>query len=43
MTARTRLQPTLVLACGVPASGKKTLARELSHACGAGRLNPDEC
>ena len=38
-----RLQPTrLVLICGLPASGKTTLARELTDAYGAVRLNPDE-
>jgi predicted kinase len=39
--SRTR-QPRLVLLCGLPASGKTTLARELSEAYGAVRLNPDE-
>jgi predicted kinase len=32
----------LVLLCGLPASGKTTLARELADAYGAVRLNPDE-
>jgi len=32
----------LVLLCGLPASGKTTLARELVEAYGAVRLNPDE-
>ena len=36
------LQPRLVLLCGLPASGKTTLARELEDAYGAVRLNPDE-
>jgi predicted kinase len=42
MTARTGTQPRLVLLCGLPASGKTTLARELAEAYGAVRLNPDE-
>jgi predicted kinase len=42
MTADNRLQPRLVLLCGLPASGKTTLARELADAYGAVRLNPDE-
>jgi len=40
--AGNRLQPRLVLLCGLPASGKTTLARELAEAYGAVRLNPDE-
>src|SRR5438046_4640152 len=36
------LQPRLVLVCGLPASGKTTLARELADTYGAVRLNPDE-
>ena len=36
------LQPRLVLLCGLPASGKTTLARELAESYGAVRLNPDE-
>ena len=35
-------QARLVLLCGLPASGKTTLARELADAYGAVRLNPDE-
>ena len=37
-----RLRPRLVLICGLPASGKTTLAREIADAYGAVRLNPDE-
>ena len=35
-------QPRLVLLCGLPASGKTNLARELEESYGAVRLNPDE-
>src|SRR3954471_8773942 len=35
-------RPRLVLLCGLPASGKTTLAREIADAYGAVRLNPDE-
>jgi len=42
MTAGNRLQPRLVLLCGLPAAGKTTLARQLADAYGAVRLNPDE-
>jgi predicted kinase len=38
----TTKQPRLVLLCGLPASGKTTLARQLADAYGAVRLNPDE-
>ena len=41
MTAGSRL-PRLVLLCGLPASGKTTLARQLAESYGAVRLNPDE-
>ena len=34
-------QTRLVLLCGLPASGKSTLAEELADAYGAVRLNPD--
>lgn len=42
MNSEGRPQPRLVLLCGLPASGKTTLARELADAYGAVRLNPDE-
>ena len=42
MTSGDRLQPRLVLLCGLPASGKTTLARQLAESYGAVRLNPDE-
>ena len=42
MTSGHRLQPRLVLLCGLPASGKTTLARQLAESYGAVRLNPDE-
>jgi predicted kinase len=42
MSEGTKRQPRLVLLCGLPASGKTTLARELADAYGAVRLNPDE-
>jgi len=42
MTEGDRLQPRLVLLCGLPASGKTTLARQVAEAYGAVRLNPDE-
>jgi predicted kinase len=42
MTDPRDTQPRLVLLCGLPASGKTTLARELADAYGAVRLNPDE-
>src|SRR5215208_4543664 len=37
-----KMQPRLVLLCGLPASGKTTLARQLAEAYGAVRLNLDE-
>jgi predicted kinase len=42
MTAGNRLRPRLVLLCGLPASGKTVLARELAETYGAVRLNLDE-
>ena len=42
MTRGTKKQTRLVLLCGLPASGKTTLARELADAYDAVRLNPDE-
>jgi predicted kinase len=42
VTAGDRPQARLVLMCGLPASGKTTLAREIADAYGAVRLNPDE-
>ena len=42
MTRETKKQTRLVLLCGLPASGKTTLARELADAYDAVRLNPDE-
>jgi predicted kinase len=42
MTDGARKQPRLVLLCGLPASGKTTLAREIAEAYGAVRFNPDE-
>jgi len=42
MTSDTKKRPRLVLLCGLPASGKTTLARELAEAYGAVRLNTDE-
>jgi predicted kinase len=42
MTAGNSMQPRLVLLCGLPASGKTTLARQLAESYGAVRLNPDE-
>ncbi len=42
MIEGTTKQPRLVLLCGLPASGKTTLARELAETYGAVRLNADE-
>lgn len=42
MTGGNRLQPRLVLLCGLSASGKATLARQLADTYDAVRLNPDE-
>ncbi len=42
MTEGTRKQPRLVLLCGLPASGKTALAREIADAYGAVRFNLDE-
>ena len=42
MTEGARKQPRLVLLCGLPASGKTTLAHELADAYGAVRLSLDE-
>jgi predicted kinase len=42
MTAGNRLQPRLLLLCGLPGAGKTTLARELADAYGAVRLDNDE-
>lgn len=42
MTPGDRLQPRLVLLCGLPASGKTALARELADTYGAVRFDPDD-
>jgi predicted kinase len=42
VTDGARRQPRLVLVCGLPASGKTTLAREIADAYGAVRFDLDE-
>ena len=42
MTQAAKRHTRLVLLCGLPASGKTTLARELADVYDAVRLNPDE-
>src|SRR5690349_14463587 len=42
MTEETLNQGRLVLLCGLPASGKTSLARELADTYGAVRLNADD-
>ena len=42
VTWANRLPPRLVLLCGLPASGKTTLARQIAESYGAIRFNPDE-
>jgi predicted kinase len=42
VTQGTKKQTRLILLCGLPASGKTTLARNLADAYDAVRLNPDE-
>jgi predicted kinase len=42
MTAKERLRPNLILVCGLPGSGKTTIARRLEQETGAVRLNIDE-
>lgn len=42
MTAEASAQPRLVLMCGLPGSGKTTLARRLEDEMPAVRLSPDE-
>jgi len=39
---RSRTGPRLIIVCGLPASGKTTLARALESRLGAVRLSPDE-
>jgi predicted kinase len=42
VTSGRRREPRLVLLCGLPASGKTTLAQEVAEAYPAVRLSPDE-
>lgn len=42
MAAGSAKQARLVLLCGLPASGKSTLGRQIAETYGAVRLNPDE-
>jgi predicted kinase len=42
MNEGSKRRPRLVLLCGLPGSGKTTLAREIAEAYRAVRLNPDE-
>jgi predicted kinase len=42
MTAKEWLRPNLILVCGLPGSGKTTIARRLEQETGAIRLNIDE-
>src|SRR5215216_3784546 len=42
MTAKEWLRPNLILVCGLPGSGKTTIARRLEQETGAIRLNVDE-
>ena len=40
---RSRTGPTLIIVCGLPGSGKTTLAKELEGRLHAIRFSPDEC